>query len=158
MITDKILKAIQEDLPSATAGELKKFIEEANAKDQQLTLWMDKLQSSEKEVEVLRAQEAKFNTANKLNVEASMSLAEANELTRKYNLDIKDEQIKQRDFVIANFASFLNTLVKNPRAVELISETKMVPIWEAYSGGGGYHSSQPENTHGTREKTETKED
>lgn len=37
-LNDKILKEIQEDLPQATAGELKKFIEEANANKQALEL------------------------------------------------------------------------------------------------------------------------
>ena len=64
------------------------------------------------------------------------------------------EKLAQRDFVISKFENFLALLVKNPRAIEMISEHRSVPIFEQYAGGGGFHSTKPEYTTGTKEKTE----
>jgi len=51
----------------------------------------------------------------------------------------------------------VETLVKNPRSIELANTSRTVPIWETYPGGGGFHSSKIETQQTSTEKSETKE-
>lgn len=156
-LNEKILKAIQEDLPSATAGELKKFIEEANATKVKLGQLESSSEFYLKELEGYKKKENEFAQATELNQESEAKLKEAQKLSDKYRFDIQAEQIKQRDFVINKFEGFLNNLVKNPRAIEMISEVKNVPVYVPYPGGGGSHESRSEITTGERTKEETKD-
>lgn len=156
-LNDKILKAIQEDLPQATAGELKKFIEEANATKQQLEINRKVLEDLQSQNAKYKADEATYATALALRNEAETKLKNAVEKENLLQFTIQQEKIVQREFVINKFEGFLNNLVKNPRAVELISETKNVPVWESYAGGGGYHTTKQETTVGHVEKQETKD-
>lgn len=156
-LNDKVLKAIQESLPGATAGELKKFIEEANANKQALVIEKEESDNLRKERDILAKEKSKYETAEALSKGAYEKLEQAKELERSLKFDIQTEQIKQRDFVINKFEGFLNNLVKNPRAIEMINETRNVPVFEQYSGGGGFHTTKPEWTTGTNEKVETKD-
>lgn len=156
-INEKILKAIQEDLPAATAGELKRFIEEANATKDKLSVVEKTLTDVTAQRDKLVQEKSTFDTASQKLAEADKKLTEVAEKQRQQALDFKDEQIKQRDFVINRFEQFLNNLVKNPRAIELTAESRMIPVWETYHGGGGCHTTRTEATTGQREFIETKE-
>lgn len=156
-LNDKILKAISEDLPAITAGELKKFIDEANQVKKDYEVAKKCNEESVALLKQYKAIECKFDSVYKKEQDTIQLLKSIEEKERKLALDIKDEQIKQRDFVINKFEGFLNNLVKNPRAIELISEHANIPVYETHVGGGGHHTTQPKCTSGTREKTETKD-
>lgn len=156
-LNDKILKAIQEDLPQATAGELKKFIEEANEDKVALKQALDSVATQGKKLLEYKEKEEKFTQAEKLNNEAEVKLKEAKALSDKYTLDVKDEQIRQRDFVINKFEGFLNNLVKNPRAIEMINEHTNYSHSTHYDGNMSQQYKTNEWKNGTIEKIETKD-
>lgn len=156
-LNEKILKAIQEDLPSATAGELKKFIEEANATKAALVTEKKAKEELESKLTALKEKETTYNTATTKLKEADGKLAFVEKRSFEIERELLEERLEQRNFVINKFDNFLSLLVKNPRAIELTSETRNVPVFEPYAGGGGHHSTQTEYTSGTKETTETKD-
>lgn len=156
-LSEGVLEAIRKDLPGATAGELKKFIEEAAViKSQKDTLEKD-LKSSKDTVGELLRHKADYENALAMKLRAETDLATVKEKEYNMALTIATEKIIQRDYVVKSFENFLSLLTKNPRAIELISETRNVPVFEQYSGGGGYHTTKPELTNGYRESTESKD-
>jgi hypothetical protein len=156
-LTKEIQDLLQKNIPQLQANEFKLFIEEANANKNKLQEVRDSLSAREDQIAKLLAMKTEYESAKALKNEANSALSIAENKEREIEKTILTEKLNQRDFVIAKFENFLSLLVKNPRAVELISENRSVPVFEPFHGGGGHHTTQSELTTGTREQTETKE-
>lgn len=155
-LTKEIQEALKKHLPQMQADEFKAFIEEANYNKVRVTTLESTLKSKDDQVSKLLANKSEFDKAEaaRHDAEVKLQLAEAKE--RKYDLDIRDQKIENQKFVIDSFKEFLTLLVKNPRAIEMISEHRNIPVFEPYTGGGGCHTTKSEWSSGTREKTEEK--
>lgn len=153
----KIQAAIKESMPNWAAEEMKLFIEQAQHNEVALKALEELGTKHLKELEELRRQQAAFKNTEQVLKKAEELMATVEVKERKLALDFKDEQLKQRDYVIQHFYNALALLVKNPRAIEMISEFSngMLPVKDQY----GANSSQPTtgNISGTREKKEEKD-
>lgn len=155
-ITNDILESIQKNLPSVTAGELKKFIETAQADKVLLEKANNTLETALKTIENYKRVENEYATAQaKLSI-ATQKEAENEKVERELRVEKLKIELAAEKTVSSSFKEFLTLLVKNPRAIEIISETKNVPVWESWQGGGGHHTTRSESTMGNRERTEEK--
>lgn len=92
-----------------------------------------------------------------MQADADVKLKEAHKISDEVRFTIQKEEIKQRDFVINKFEGFLSNLVKNPRAIEMISEHKSYHNSTEYLNGGSRTYATGESINGTIEKTEIKD-
>lgn len=159
ILEKQLREVIAKNLPEIQANEFKKFIEEAN--DNKVKVEQLKLDSAAKDVKIaeFNKRESELNTAtSKLN-EANAKLISAETKERKYELDIRDEKIKQRDYVITQFYGALSLLVKNPRAIEVMNHS-INETQQPYYSGSNYVAPPAiyREEAKTTEHKETKED
>jgi hypothetical protein len=153
-LNEKILKSIKESLPELTANELKDFIEQANRDKKELESAKKTNAEAVALINKYKEQESTFLKAAEIKLAGEKALSIAGNKERQLSLDIKDEQIKQRDFVISKFDGFLNNLVKNPRAIEIISQHGNIPV---SIGPSQLSQSQPFHSTTTSIRDETKD-
>lgn len=95
-LTDKILEAINADLPAATAGELKKYIEQSEADKKALADVKSVLIQRDADLKAVKEQVAKL--AGYADKEASLNNREAEILKREELQAHKDEITKLKDY------------------------------------------------------------
>jgi len=120
-LNEKILKAIQEDLPQATAGELKLFIEQANADKKLLVSLQNQITEA---VPLLKERQDLLNsksTAEGIRAQAESKMKELDKKEQDLKLQEKDLQINALKEVNGNMFTIMQLFVKNPRSIEIMN-------------------------------------
>lgn len=153
----ELLEVIKKNLPEQAAGEMKAFIEQA----QRDKVTLKELKAfNEDYLSQIKEYQKKEELYQKTVKKVEELIVIENQLKEKErNLEIEKlkyqlESVKENKGEIFRL---VETLVKNPRSIEVINQSKMVPVYEQYAGGGGFHTTKLESTHGTNEKTEIKD-
>ena len=157
-LTQQLQKAIQEALPQMQADELKKFISNAQQEQAELKSAKEQLAASKKQIEELSQLKASKEYSEKTLSAAQQLNETANQKELHIQGQIDKITIATKDQVIQSYKEFLALLVKNPRAIELTQETKNIPVYVPYPGGGGHHETKFETNQITTESKETKDD
>ncbi len=139
-INDAITKAIQENLPAATAGELQKYILKADATEKDfkaLKLKFDEVlnttETQAKQIKDYKGKKEFFLSLQKR--EANIILAENNLKVAMAELKIIEAE-KRADAVY----KLAEIAFKNRSITKMVSTS--VPVYQSYPGGGGSYSAQ----------------
>lgn len=157
-MNDQLLEVVKKNLPEATAGELKKFIEQAQKNEKELAAAVSLINSQEpliKERSKLLEEKSSVDNQKAFN-EGMRAELEAERV--KLKLQEKDLQIKSLTDVNNNMYTIMQLFVKNPRSIEIMNEHRSVPVFEPYQGGGGHHTTKSEMRNSETEKKEEKTD
>lgn len=152
-MNDKILQAIQEGLPGATAGELKKFIEQATKDSAELKTAKALLEQTVLREQELLRRKSEFDTAKSILETCDLNNRANETKARDLSLKEKDFQLAAKDQVINNMREFISLISKNPRAIEIMSHTENIsqPCYNA----GGQMVYPPNIMKDERKSTET---
>lgn len=155
-LNDQLLELVKKNLPEATAGELKKFIEQANTNEVALLDARKAIERHEpllKEREKLVAEKAAVESKAAANAGKQAEL-EAKETALK--LSEKDQKIAALTEVNNNMYTIMQLFVKNPRSIEIMNHYQN-ESQQGYPGpNGSWIYPTPINRSETKE-TEKKE-
>jgi hypothetical protein len=136
-INDAITKAIQENLPAATAGELNKFITQAEATKRDLDHYKNLVETKDVEIQQYKAENEHLKNVAK--VYGDLNTREKAIIAAEVNLKLiisehKAIEAEKRADAIYKLAekAFGN------RAITKMVSTS-VPVYTPYAGGGGVH-------------------
>lgn len=157
-MNEQLLEVVRKNLPETTAGELKKFIEQAQKNEKELAAAVSLINSQEPLLsERKKLLEEKLSVDSQKAFNESMR-AELEAEKTKLKLQEKDLQITALKEVNNNMYTIMQLFVKNPRSIEIMNEHRSIPVYEPYSGGGGLHTTRSEYTNSQTEKKEEKTD
>ncbi|HTJ52590.1 MAG TPA: hypothetical protein VL443_24210 [Cyclobacteriaceae bacterium] len=156
-LNENILKEINKQLPQLAATELVTFIEDAKGTKKLLEVTQQNVKTMQAELSALREKESKFNNATKMMEDAEKLSKTADARQADMELTLTKEKLSQRDFVIQKFEGFLSLLVKNPRAIEMISGSENFSNSTYYDGSRNVREHLHSSTSSQSEKIETKD-
>lgn len=138
-INEAITKVIQENLPAATAGELKKYFDEADKTKESLghikKLYDDLMESFKRHTELvdkLQKDASKHN--NLIEREKAIIVAENN-----LKLVITENKVIEAEKRADAIYRLAETAFKNRSITRMVSTS--VPVYQPYPGGGGQFST-----------------
>lgn len=149
----ELLEVIKKNLPEQTAGELRKYIEEAQrdkAENERLRKELDEIRA---EVDRLQKMADKFKSNIEFENELKKREDQVNENFRQLKVERAEMKAAEAERRGNDIFQLVSILVQNPRAIELINQNRSVPVMDQY----GSISYQNQHEHGERERKEVKQ-
>jgi len=159
---EELKKLIEQNLPAMAAGEMAKFIEQAEKEKEELkkikvtlSQVLDSNKTFEKELSVLRSNEDKV-------AGLSLQLKAKEETLRDKEINLKvselEYKLKAEEKSKLDIFNLVNTFVANPRAIEMISKNTYFTQSDLYDHNSGKYRTvtTASNESGEIEKIETK--
>jgi len=143
------------------AGEMGKFIEQADKDKIELANLKQKQSELEKKFDDVSSKYNELKTKEKELANKENDLKNKEEIQKeigiKFEIEALKYQLKSEKESKNEIFKLVETLVKNPRSIEMATSNKSIPVYVPYPGGGGYHEIKQQTDLISTEKTETKD-
>lgn len=156
MLDKELRELALKHFPAAQAGALKEFIDKAQLDKAELDLVKDTLKKANETIHTLQRYR---DLEEKLKAQ-EMSLEVKERHLKDVELRLETEKLKYQLTEVTNSKNeifrLVETLVKNPRSIEMFNSSENIPGY--YNDRGHWVQSSPVTSiMGTKEKTETKD-
>lgn len=153
-LNETILKAINDNLPNVTAGELKTFIEQAQGNAAELADTKRRLEVQTNALTALQSKEEMFNNAEKIETSGRIDLAAAKEERHRLSILKLQIELAASQEIHRSYKEFLTLLVKNPRSIEYMNSSNSTNQ-QPYPCGNGQMAYPSPVTNSKQESKET---
>lgn len=158
---EELKELISKHLPSLAAGEMSKYIEQAEKDKVQLELANIVVSDLKKVSEDLRTKLQAFLNKERdlIAKEANLTLLSDDLKEKAYNLKVAEltYQLAAEKESKQSIYNLVNTFVANPRAIETLNSYKNYTHGTDYHPTGSHHYPTSSSEHTTIEKRETKD-
>jgi len=160
----KIQQIVSEQLPQATAGELKKYIENAESISRELEKKNEKIKELEQFkllYNELYGKNSAIDEKEKALLKREKELNEKELLIEKrqrgFELEIANIKVSEAQMSKIDLFELVNKVFGHPSVSISNKKNMSVEKFEPYQGGGGYWSTKNDTEENTETRTESKQ-